>query len=88
MSPKGSPKAIIHINRNILQQNEKNHTSFPVCRVETNGKTYYGSRVDIKGPSSMVYSPDKPRKCGAKLWIETDSDIYIHDRTTYREMKG
>tara|TARA_Y100000593_G_C4295758_1_gene330606 strand:+ start:1135 stop:1371 length:237 start_codon:yes stop_codon:yes gene_type:complete len=35
----------------------------------------------------MVYSPDKPRKCGAKLWIETDSELYIHDQTTYKDMK-
>ena len=31
--------------------------------------------MNIKGPSRMIYSPDKPRKCGAKLWIETDADV-------------
>tara|TARA_E500000331_G_scaffold314599_1_gene324045 strand:+ start:264 stop:377 length:114 start_codon:yes stop_codon:yes gene_type:complete len=34
----------------------------------------------------MIYSPDKPRKCGAKLWIETDGEVIIHDKTTYAEM--
>ena len=34
----------------------------------------------------MIYSPDKPRKCGARLWIETDSEVVIHNKTTYREM--
>ena len=79
-------KTIIHINKNLIQQNEKRSTRFPVCRVEINGKIWYGSKVDILGPSKMIYSPDKPRKCGAKLWIETDSDVVIHDKTTYREM--
>jgi len=80
-------KTIIHINRNILQQNEKHGTSKPICRVEVKGKTWYGSKVDILGPSTMVYSPDKPRRCGAKLWIETDSEVIIHDKITFKEMK-
>ena len=42
--------------------------------------------LDILGPSEMIYSPDKPRKCGARLWIETDSEVVIHNKTTYREM--
>ena len=80
-------KAIIHINKNLKQSNDKHGRSNPVCRVEVGGETLYGSRVDILGPSSMIYSPDKPRKCGAKLWIETDAEVIIHDKTTYSEMR-
>ena len=80
-------KTIIHINKNLKQSNDKHGGSNPVCRVEVGGETLYGSRVDILGPSSMIYSPDKPRKCGAKLWIETDAEVIIHDKTTYSEMR-
>ena len=80
-------KKIIHTNRNIIQQNEKNGTRFPVCRIDMDGKTWYGRKRDIHGPSKVVYSPDKPRSCGAKLWIETDSEVLIHDKTTYAEMR-
>ena len=80
-------KTIIHINKNIIQQNNKRGTKLPVCRVELNGKTWYGSKVDILGPSEMIYSPDKPRRCGAKLWIETNSEVVIHNKTTYKEMR-
>jgi len=80
-------KTIIHINKNIIQQNAKRQTKLPVCRVEIGKKIWYGSKVDILGPSAMIYSPDKPRKCGAKLWIETDAEVVIHDKTTYKEMK-
>ena len=66
---------IIHINRNIIQQNAKHSNSEPVVRVEENGKVQYCMEVDIKGPSRMVYRQDKPRPCGAKLWIETDSEV-------------
>jgi|TARA_B110000908_G_C10078973_1_gene368671 hypothetical protein len=51
------------------------------------GKTWYGSEVDILGPSKMIYSPDKPRPCGAKLWIETEAEVFIHNKTTYKEMQ-
>ena len=47
----------------------------PVVRVEEKGVVTYCMEVDIKGPSRMVYRPDKPRPCGAKLWIETDADV-------------
>ena len=80
-------KTIIHINKNLKQSNDKHGRSNPVCRVEVGGETLYGSRVDILGPSSMIYSPDKPRKCGAKLWIETAAEVIIHDKTTYSEMR-
>lgn len=66
---------IIHINRNIIQQNAKHSNSEPVVRVEENGKVQYCMEVEIKGPSRMIYRPDKPRPCGAKLWIETDVDV-------------
>jgi hypothetical protein len=79
-------KKIIHINKNVMQSNNKHGKSLPVCRVEMGGKTYYGSKVDILGPSTMIYSPDNPRSCGARLWIETEADVEIHDKTTYREM--
>ena len=78
-------KTIIHINKNLKQSNDKHGRTLPVCRVETGGKILYGTEVDILGPSSMIYSPDKPRKCGAKLWIETDGGVGINDKTTYAE---
>ena len=69
--------AIIHINRNIIQKNAKRGEQEPVCRVEDDGIVRYCMEVIIKGPSRMVYRPDKPRPCGAKLWIETDSELEL-----------
>ena len=68
---------IIHINRNIIQQNAKHGRQEPVVRFEENGVVTYCMEVIIKGPSRMVYRPDKPRPCGAKLWIETDADVEL-----------
>ena len=66
---------------------DKHGKLFPVCRVETEGKTWYGTKVDILGPSSMIYSPDKPRKCGARLWIETDDEVVIHNKVSFADMR-
>lgn len=35
----------------------------------------YASEVAITGPATVVYRPDKPLSCGAKVWIETDSEV-------------
>ena len=80
-------RTIIHINKNLKQSDDKHGKTSPVCRVEVEGQTWYGSQVDILGPSSMIYSPDKPRTCIAKLWIETNADVRIHNKTTYSEMR-
>jgi hypothetical protein len=66
---------IIHINRNIIQQNAKHGRQEPVVRVEENGVVTYCMEVENKGPSRMVYRPEKPRSCGDNLWIETDADV-------------
>lgn len=68
---------IIHINKNIIQSNAKHGKADPVCRVEENGVVQYCMEVHIDGPSKMIYRPDKPRPCGAKLWIETDAEVTL-----------
>jgi hypothetical protein len=81
-------KKLIHINRNIIQYNAKHGTNLPVCRIQDGSMTRYGMAVDILGPSRMVYDPENPLKCGAKLWIETDADIEIDGECTYQEIQG
>lgn len=70
-------KKIIHINRNIIQQNAKRGEQKPVCRVQQGNSVRYCMEVLINGPSRMVYRPDRPLSCGAKLWIETESDVEL-----------
>ena len=42
-------------------------------------KTYkdnnYAYVANINGPCKVVYRPDKPLKCGAHVWIETQSKV-------------
>ena len=70
-------KARIHINRHKIRSNAKNGESVPVITVKTYRSNEYASNVRINGPSEVVYSPDKPLSCGAKVWIEADYDDLI-----------
>jgi len=67
----------IHINQHIIRRNSKTGQREPVITVKEGRTNTYAHSVEILGPSKLVYSPDKPLSCGAKVWIETDSDIKI-----------
>jgi hypothetical protein len=70
-------KTIIHVNQHEIKANAKNGTNNPVLTVKTYNSNTYAKEVIIKGDSRIVYSPDKPLSCGAKVWIETQSEVEI-----------
>lgn len=67
----------IHINQHNIRHNAKDGSKKPVATVKCGGKTYIGDSVTIHGESRLVYSPDKPLSCGAKVWLETSGAITI-----------
>lgn len=70
-------KTIVHVNQHQIRHNYKHGTRDPVLTVKTYKSNNYASEVEIKGPSKIIYSPDKPLSCGARVWIETDSEVII-----------
>ena len=68
-------KTIIHVNQHKIRSNCKNNTNEAVLTCKTYKSNTYAHEVDIKGPSKVIYSPDKPLSCGAKVWIETESEV-------------
>ena len=71
-------KKRIHINQHKIRHNLKHGTKDPVITVKTYKSNHYADEVDIGGPCSIIYSPDKPLSCGATVWIETDALVKIH----------
>ena len=49
----------------------------PVLTVKTYKTNTYAHEVNITGPAKVVYSPDKPLSCGARVWIETNDPVEI-----------
>jgi hypothetical protein len=75
-------KKKIHINQHIIRSNKKNGTNDPVITVKTSKSNIYASEVEILGKSKLVYSPNKPLSCGARVWIETDEKVVLDNGVT------
>ena len=70
-------KTRIHVNQHKIRSNKKNNLNEPVITVKTSKSNTYGHEVEIMGPSKVIYSPDKPLSCGARVWIETNAEVNI-----------
>ncbi len=58
-------------------RNNKTGERNNVISVKQGKVTQRAKRVVISGPATVVYSHDKPLSCGAKVWIETTSEVLI-----------
>lgn len=66
----------IHVNQHHIKANAKNNNQeLPVFTVKTYDSNTVCNEVEIRGPSKMVYAPEDPLSCGARVWIETRSDV-------------
>ena len=70
-------KTKIHINQHTIKRNAKTGEREPVITCKTYKDNQYGHEVIIKGDCKVVYRPDNPLPCGAKVWIETEGEIKI-----------
>lgn len=68
-------KKRIHVNQHVIRRNGKTGETEPPLTVKTYKDNTLCHEVEILGPSKVVYSPDKPLSCGAKVWIETDAEV-------------
>jgi len=74
-------KKRIHINQHNIRHNAKNPDDMKdVITVKTSKSNTYGNEVIIHGCTKLVYSPDKPLSCGAKVWIETVEPITVYTK--------
>jgi len=78
-------KKKIHVNQHKIRKNNKTGERVPVLTVKTYKDNTYCHEAHIDGPCRVVYSPDKPLSCGARVWIETDSEVVCVVRDTSEE---
>ena len=67
----------IHVNMHKVRANKKHGTNEPVLTIKEVRTNTYCHEVDILGPSKLVYRPNKPLSCGARVWIETTAAVRI-----------
>ena len=59
----------------LIRKNKKYGTNDPVLTIKRGKINVYAHEVSIEGPSKVIYSPDKPLSCGARVWISTEANF-------------
>ena len=67
----------IHVNTHVIKKNMKTGERLPPITIKEGKHNRRAFAVRILGPCRVVYSPDKPLPCGARLWIETTAKIEV-----------
>lgn len=75
---------IIHVNRHHIAMNAKDSGNRPVYTVKFGNKVRYAREVIIHGPSRLIYD-GRQLSCGARAWIETDSELELIDEMSYKD---
>ena len=70
-------KKRIHINQHVIKRNTKTGEREPVITAKTYKENNYGHEIIVNGPCKVIYSPEKPLSCGAKVWLETESEVIV-----------
>jgi len=75
-------KTIIHVNQHKIKSNSKSGRIDPVLTCKTYKSNDYAHEAIIYGQDGqeaarVIYSPDKPLNCGAKVWIETQNKVKV-----------
>ncbi len=77
-------KSRIHVNQHNIRANLKDQGERPVITVKdyrANRKGHEAAIIDRGGTqvAKIVYSPQKPLNCGARVWIETDLEVVVDE---------
>lgn len=73
-------KTIIHVNQHVIRDNAKNGTTDPVLTVKTYKSNDYAHEAIVRDKDGnevarVVYRPNDPLSCGARVWIETENAV-------------
>ena len=69
-------KTRIHVNQHNIRSNARDGGNRPVLTVKDYRQNRKCNEVAFTS-GKVVYSPDKPLSCGARVWIETEEPVEI-----------
>lgn len=70
-------KTRIHVNQHRIRANAKHGTDDPVLTIKSGRSNTYAHAIEVAGPCRVVYSPEQPLSCGARVWIETEAEVAV-----------
>lgn len=72
-------KTIIHVNQHNIRANKDGENRQVLTCKTYKDNTYAHEAIiygqDGKEAARVIYSPDKPLSCGAKVWIQTNCKV-------------
>lgn len=76
------PVTRVHVNQHVIRSNTKTGEREPVLTVKRGRRNDYGHEAvivddDGREVARIVYRPDAPLSCGARVWVETDLDVEV-----------
>lgn len=71
-----STSTLIHVNSHKIKSNN-NKTCEPVILVRSGSRKIEAHHVIINGGCEVIYTPDDCLDCGAKVFIQVDSDVVV-----------
>jgi excisionase family DNA binding protein len=72
-----NPVSRLHVNQEKIRKNNETGAREEVISCKTYEDNRYGHEFIIYGSCKVVYQPDNPLDCGAKVWIETYSQVDV-----------
>lgn len=69
------PLTRVHVNQHVIRRNKATGEREPPITVKRGRTNTRAHSVAILGESRVVYRPDNPLSCGARLWIETHAEV-------------
>jgi len=72
-------KTVVHINQHNIKANNKG-ADLPVITVKTYKSNTYAKGLILRDKEGqeigrLIYSPDKPLSCGAKVWLQFNDEV-------------
>lgn len=67
----------VHVDQKIIRGNVGADVKSPPVTVQTSSGSLKAMVVTIEGPSQVIYRPDDPLSCGARLWVETHAPVVL-----------
>lgn len=76
-------KTVIHVNQHVIKANRVHHKNDPALTVKTYKSNRKAHTAVIRCKETdrelgrFIHSPKQPLSCGARVWFETQEDVYV-----------
>jgi hypothetical protein len=67
----------VHVNQFVIRANQRDGERRAPLRVKTSSENVGAHEVVIDGPCRVIYRPERPLSCGARVWIETMAGVTV-----------